>query len=149
MEAHQRLRNWWSVSSPTIVTAAQPENAILALEQRYQVRLPEDFRNYLLTICPVGDDWDEHDTFWWPLGRIRNIPEEYGHEISNPRIAAAADRCLFFADYSIWCWAWAISCSEDEDRGRVAMIGGDPDHFVADSFTDFVERYTQSFDSVC
>jgi hypothetical protein len=149
VEAHQRLRHWWSLSSPEVIGAGQPETAILALEQRFQVRLPEDFRRYLLTSAPHEDFWDEEHTIWWPLGRIRNIPEEYEHAISHPRIAAAASQYLFFADYSIWCWAWAISCTDDEDRGRVALIGSDPDHFVANSFTDFVERYTRSFESVC
>jgi len=149
VEAHERLRNWWSQSSPEIIAAAQPESAILTLEQRFQVRLPEDFRRYLLTSSPVEDSWDKEHTIWWPLGRIRNIPEEYEHEVRHLRIAAAADRYLFFADHCLWCWAWAISCSDDEDRGRVAMIGGSPDRFVADSFTDFVERYTRGLDSVC
>lgn len=38
----------------------------------------------------------------------------------------------------IWCWAWAICCSEGPNRGKVAMIGGQPNHFVADSFRDFL-----------
>ncbi|HYD38316.1 MAG TPA: helix-turn-helix transcriptional regulator [Allosphingosinicella sp.] len=34
------------------------------------------------------------------------------------------------------------------DRGRVALIGGSPDRFVADSFSDFVTRYLRAPDSV-
>ena len=35
---------------------------------------------------------------------------------------------------------WTISCTDDDNRGRVALIGGLPDHFVANSFVEFVER---------
>jgi hypothetical protein len=85
--------------------------------------------------------------FWWPLDRIKNIPEEYAHEIKNDRVARDASRYLFFADYMIWCWAWAIACGDNEDRGRIVVVGAS-DVFVADSFAQFVDRYTKNALSV-
>ncbi len=121
---------------------------IQELERRYAVSLPEDFRVYLLTSSPVEESLDNENTSWWHFDRIRNIPDEYEHEVSHPRIAVGGSQYLFFADYAIWCWAWAISCTNDEDRGKVAIIGGMPDRFVADSFSEFVEKYLSDIRSV-
>jgi hypothetical protein len=78
------------------------------------VQLPNDFREYLLESCPLDDNWDQEATYWWPVDRIRNIPEEYKHEIKNALVARDASTYLFFADYMIWCWARAIECGDDE-----------------------------------
>jgi len=68
--------------------------------------------------------------------------------VSNSQIAGSQAQYLFFADYCIWCWAWAIACTNDGNRGKVAVIGGAPDRFVADSFSDFVQKYLASPTSV-
>ena len=150
MEAHERLLNWWAATGRYIPAHGTTDAAICALEKRYSLTVPEDLRRYLVNACPADALlWDDEDTIWWPVTRIRNIPEEYEHEIADERIAAKAGQYLFFADYSIWCWAWAIACTEDEDRGRVVIIGGNPDRFVADSFSDFVDRYTRDSLAVC
>ena len=86
---------------------------------------------------------DAETTAWWPLQRLKNIPDEYPHTVTDPTIAKNAPRYIFFADYMIWCWAWAIDCGDGKDRGRVAVIGGSPDRFVADSFAEFVDRYVE------
>jgi hypothetical protein len=148
VEAHERLLGWWAATGTHVAPHGASESAILELEERYSLTLPADFRRYLLSASPREELWDEEDTIWWPLARIRNIPEEYEHGVSDERIAAKAGQYLFFADYCVWCWAWAIACTDDENRGRVAIIGGSPDRFVADSFADFVDRYTLDFNSV-
>jgi hypothetical protein len=111
------------------------------LEDRYRLRLPEDFRRYLLEAAPSEDLWDDGDATWWSLGRVKNIPDEHEHAVSDLDIAGEAASCLFFADYLIWCWAWAVCCSEGPNRGKVALIGGSPDRFVANSFSEFIDQY--------
>lgn len=104
--------------------------------------MPEDFRKYLLRCAPEEIFWDAEDTIWWPPDRVKNIPDEYEYPTGNPLISQKkAPTYLFFADFMIWCCAWAICCEEGPDRGKVAVIGGHPDHFVADSFTEFVIAY--------
>ena len=119
-----------------------------ALESRYDIRIPEDFRRYLLEVAPRDEFTDNEMTAWWAAGRIRNLPDEYEHGSNNPAIAAEEGAYLFFADYLIWCWAWAVCCSDGPNRGRVAFIGGRPDGFVADSFSEFVERYLREPDEM-
>jgi len=117
------------------------EQEIVAVEQRYDLRLPDDLRLHLKRMGPGETEiWDDELILWWPTGRLRNLPDEYPQGSRNPDIAAEANRYVFFADYSIWCWAWAICCSDGKNRGKVAAISAG-DAFVADSFSDFAARY--------
>jgi len=138
----QRLQRYWLRPGSNVRTAPLSEHAVGALEQRYGFALPPDFREYLLRCCPSDDNnLDREGACWWTLDRIRSVPEEYEYQIKNDRVARAASQYLFFADYLIWCWAWAIACGNDEDRGKVVVINGISDRFVADSFGQFVDRY--------
>ncbi|MDG2004462.1 MAG: hypothetical protein P8J20_14135 [Novosphingobium sp.] len=93
------------------------------------------------------ENWDEEMGHWWPLARIKNIPDEYGTDIP-PFVSEGGRKCLFFLDHCIWCWAWAISCADDETQGKVLLIGGMDERFVADNFSEFVDRYTSDWFSV-
>jgi hypothetical protein len=140
--AHAVLADFWARCGDHPGPCPKAQQAVCDLEQRYGVVLPEDFRAYLLTTAPAADYWDEGDGTWWSPERIRNIPEEYGHVLENPAIAARAERCLFFLDHLAWCWAWAICCEPGPDHGKVALIIGEG-FWVADTFSDFVRAYTR------
>jgi hypothetical protein len=127
-----------------VVTRTASEAEIAELEARYDISLPEDFRQYLAHGVPVAENWDAEDGNWWPLEQIKSIAEEYPYSVTEP-IAQNADKHLFFLDYMVWSWAWAISCADDETFGRVALIGGESEAYVASSFTDFVERYAMDW----
>jgi hypothetical protein len=145
LKPFERLQRHWNKNVQTRPAGAA---AIAALEQKYGVRLPNDFGEYLLESCPLDANWDQEATYWWPVDRIRNIPDEYEYDIKNALVARDASKYLFFADYMIWCWAWAIACGDGEHRGRVAVINGVSDRFVADSFGQFVDRYILDKNSV-
>ena len=149
MHPHLVLQNWWSQTESEVSTTVTPEAEITALEGRYGVRLPHDFREYLREGAPVAENWDAEDGNWWPIGRIRSVPDEYPHPVGEG-VARNAAQHLFFLDYSIWSWAWAISCADDETRGKIAVIGGGglADGYVADSFSEFVDAYTSDWMSV-
>src|SRR3954463_12154981 len=112
MAAHEALLRWWQRTPQQVTKPADAEQSVAALEARYGVTLPDDFRSYLLHAAPAEDLWDDGDINWWSLGRIKNIPDEYQHELGNGEIAAESGKYLFFADLLFWCWAWAICCSE-------------------------------------
>lgn len=128
----ERLRRWFEREEIAIRPASEAELA--ALESRYKVNLPVDFRSYLSVMAPAEERMDDELGTWWSIGRIKNVPDELNED--SPALA----QYLLFADHLIWSWAWAIACTDDEYRGRVKIIGGD-ERFVADSFEEFVDRY--------
>jgi hypothetical protein len=148
MSAYLQLQRWWTGTGASIATEAVPEQRIADLEVRYNLALPDDFRQYLRLSSPVGEVMDDRMGTWWEFNRIKNIADEYPHEL-DPTIAAHASKYLFFADHCLWCWAWAISCAHDESRGKVVLIGGRGyDKVVASSFSDFVQKYVSDWASV-
>ena len=150
MESVQtRLAKWLGTGSVGAAELERRELAVRKVEQETGLSLPEDFRLYLLHASPIDQAWDDEMVIWWPIERLKTIPDEYEGPIGLEGVAASAAEWLFFADYCLWCWAWAICCGEGEDRGRIALIGGSPDRIVADSFTEFVDRHLSDPDSLC
>lgn len=130
----ERLLLWWDRDP----APDPPDREIRALEERYSVQLPDDFRRYLLAAMPHGNDWDAEGTRWFPLTEIKSLREECADwETAS---ALDSDKLLVFADFLIWCYAWAVDCSDTVNRGRVALITGN-DHYVADSFDEFLGCY--------
>ena len=158
MTAHDILAKWWHSTNVQIGAKNTDESQIVALENRYGISIPDDFREYLKN-APAVADWDAEGGAWWSIDRIKNIPDEYeyignnykGNDLDtlNDLIAQNAHEHLFFVDFMAWCWAWAINCGQGENRGKVAIIsGGGNDYYVADSFTEFVTKYTTDKPSV-
>jgi hypothetical protein len=147
MEPHLILQAWWSKTDAGIETSPASASELAQLEKRYGITLPHDFRQYLAECVPVSENWDAEDGNWWPIARIRSLSDEYNHTVTAP-IASQASRHLLFLDYMMWSWAWAISCANDATFGRVALIGGPEEVYVAGSFTEFVQRYTTDWMNV-
>ena len=56
MKPYQRLQRYWRANRASRVeTVEQPPQAIERLVARYRIRVPEDFREYLLHSCPRDD----------------------------------------------------------------------------------------------
>lgn len=139
---HHKLIRHWADSNAGIRFGATSEEGISALEGRYGVRLPLEFRSYLLEASPEDDQVDHNRTERWSLRRIKNIPDEYEHTPTNAEVARDARSYLFFADFMIWSMAWAICCQPGENYGRIVVVSGS-DRFVADSFGTFIEAYVR------
>lgn len=119
---------------------------VASLAAHYGVRLPGDFRDYLIHACSTldgGGIMDEFGNAWWGLERIRSLVEECGEQEANDVLAgASAAKALLFADTLIWCTAWGVCCEEGPDFGRVFLVSSGK-RFVADSFAEFVARYVE------
>jgi hypothetical protein len=115
---------------------------VAQLEDRCGVRLPDDFKSYLIEASGV-DEWSDHVGIgWYPIERIRSLPEIPAEELpgANPDVSAEADQYLVFADYLDWCgYGYAICCSAGARRGYVAMVHPSPGRFICRTFTTFVE----------
>ncbi len=145
----KRLAKWLGTGVLGAAELERRELAIRKVEQDNGLALPDDFRLYLLHASPIDQAWDDEMVIWWPIERLKNIPDEYEYAVKDPRVASNAKDWLFFADFSLWCWAWAICCGEGEDRGRIALVGGSPDRIVAGSFAEFVDRHLSDPNSLC
>jgi hypothetical protein len=151
LKPYQKLAQYWATTDAGVVTTAVSEAKVVALEAKYGVQFPPDFREYLRSICPANesDALDHECTDWWSLDRITSVRAECNYPVKNKELWGNEDKYIIFADGYIWCWAWAISCSDDENRGRIAIIGLDDDRFVASSFQEFIDLYIQDYYSVC
>jgi hypothetical protein len=113
------------------------------LRDRYRLDLPTEFETYLVEESPQTDSMDDGGIIWWAPERIKSLPDECGPTPPdgqrNPDIEREEHQYLVFADYLDWCYAYAICCSEGPNRGKVALIGVQPDRFVATSFSTFVK----------
>ncbi|MBX3563721.1 MAG: SMI1/KNR4 family protein [Sphingomonas sp.] len=133
----QRLLLWWGREP----SAAALDTQLHALEQRYAITLPDDFRRYLQAAMPEGNAWDDEGTRWFPLADIKSLREECADwETAS---ALDSDKLLVFADHLMWCYAWAVDCSDTENRGKVAVITSE-DHYIAASFDDFLDLYIRN-----
>jgi hypothetical protein len=140
-ELFKALAEHWAQDDNYKPQSLDAELRIEEIEQRYSVKLPDDFKVYLLLASPNEIYMDDIGTQWWSIADIKNVTEECEDillDSSNAEIEAERDQYIIFADFLIWCYAWAICCSAGKNRGKVALIGGSPDHFVADSLRDFL-----------
>jgi len=134
----------WSSPAPDDRPPPSDRGAIVIqqLQQRYQIHLPPDFQAYLAEGAPSEDWMDDGGIIWWAPDRIKSLSDECPGETParqrNPEIEAEARLYLVFADYLDWCYAYAICCSDGPNSGKVALIGVEPDGFVANSFSSFV-----------
>src|SRR5689334_13209571 len=120
-DAGKILSDWWRATGGAPEIAAGGGATVQEIEKRYGVMLPDDFRAYVAGVAPNEDFWDVEEGIWWSPDRIKSIPDEYDHWVTDMAIAEKAGSYLFFADFMIWAWAWAICCDDSEDRGKVAV----------------------------
>jgi hypothetical protein len=110
-------------------------------EARYDVVLPEDFRQYYSVVDGIeGESMVSGHAFrFWPLKEVKPLSAEMSEE---PLHHAEFKDYFLFADYSLWVCAYAIRLTNRLDRQNfVVMIGGDVPVNLAGSFEEFVQLY--------
>lgn len=86
---------------------------------------------------------DDYGVQWWSVGAIKSLADECpGGSLERGLgvIMAEGNQYLICADFLLWCYAWAICCSDGANHGRIALIGGGPDGFVANDIRTFVRH---------
>jgi hypothetical protein len=137
----ERLHTHWlaqGLELPPGVT----EDRLWEFETRVGVALPADLREYFLHVDGMGEPfkWDAELFNFRPLSEVESI--------SDLEIVLD-DRSSYFviADHSIWLPAFAIRLTPSATGPHpvIAIVsvdkGGYESTVVADSFSDFVERY--------
>ena len=145
MKPYQKLVQRWSADGLTIA-AGVSEEGLRRFETKYGVRLLSvpDFGEYLLNLDGMaqigGHDCDGKGFAFWPLSRIKSVPEECAeNKVEVPRFD---DIGIYFAfaDYMQWSWAYAI-CVAPNQLGQILQFGTRSPRIVADSFSQFVDAY--------
>ncbi len=142
MKPYEALLALWAAERrPYSRDVTHGEAEVAALEARYGVQLPSDFRDYMLHACATCHDSCPTDDgqfgAWWGLDRIRSVREEYPYTITDAGLEQQTDTALFFA---VWAMAWAICCRPGPSYGQVYVVS-DEDRVVAPTFAAFVEQY--------
>ena len=152
MKPYQKLVQHWSNDGQTSATGTS-EEALRKFEVKYGLTLSffSDFRDYLLNVDGMvqigGQDCDEKGFAFWPLNRIRSVPDECAtSKVKIPEVDDV-DRYFAFADYMQWSWAYAI-CLAPGQKGRVLQFGTHSPRIVADSFGEFVDAYVRDADEL-
>jgi len=124
------------------------ETDIVAFEQQYGVRLAPIIRDYFCELNgtsqgELGMD-DANLIGFWHLDQVRPMKEDC------PQYVTADEPDLFmFADYSIWAIGYAVRLATADDAATaVFLIGGDKPLELAETFEEFLRRYSVGDQSV-
>src|SRR5580704_6322903 len=125
------------------IAPGNPEVSVREFESHNSVILPPDFREYFLSVDGMaqvgGHDCDPTGFAFWPLARVKSVPEECAeHSLDLPEVSDPA-RYFVFADYLQWSWAYAIHLNDGPSGPNpVIHVGTIRPKVVAGSFTEFV-----------
>ena len=136
----QALIHAWSASGGIRPGATVAE--IETFESRYGVRLPPDFRAYLLAVNGMHpNQTDRHCTHFWGLDRIQPAAA-YHPSAKHPFSDVEAARYFIFCDILIDAFWYAIRLSSEPDvPSPVCMWADGGVKIVARSFTEFTEEH--------
>lgn len=100
-------------------------------ESQHRVQLPEDMKEYFMTVDGMNGSGDRHDIRFLPLSEVTL---EY-------RVYGPGDKATYlqFADYLVASHIYVIAL--DAGRHHVTQLDGVTNPTVADSFRHFIEIY--------
>jgi hypothetical protein len=132
----ESLKQFW-LRQNTKLRRGASENELREFEQKYNVLLPDDLKDYFSTVDGFAD-WgcDENVITFLPLAEILPSSKTWTLEVPD------ADSYFAFADYSIKCHFYMIRLRNDLSLGNSIFIAYDrkPEQ-IAGSFSEFVEGY--------
>lgn len=136
------LKDHW-LSCGVEIEQGVTESELNAFERRYNVHLPEDFRDYLMAVNGMSPHvYDDDFIRFWMLNEIKPVSEG-APEYAGSDYIDIADSVFLFADFSIWAHAFGIRGSREKEThsNTVYVIGGLPAIPIASSFSEFVNIY--------
>jgi len=141
-EPVRRLVELWRNAEVAIRPGVSP-SAIQAFEKRYGVRLPNDLRDYFLTVDGMDAELDPGFNRFWPLEMVKPASEELA-DVNPDRWSYP--NCYVIVDHLIWSFGWAIKLDGTADSGQVVQVTGGTTSkgIIASSFTAFLEMYLEN-----
>jgi hypothetical protein len=151
----ERLRNYWSSTGVNLCSGASRQ-ALKSFESTYGIRLPEDFHDFISTIDGMEDGYSDNNMVsFWPIDGIKSVPEKLITFAGIPDYSRIANRLrepdsyFVFADFLIWSHVYAIKLrSKLGEKNQVLWICGSEYRKIAESFSDFLQRYLDDPESL-
>ncbi len=146
MNVGESLKRHWlqqNVPKDQLLRGAS-EAEITAFEACHNVRLPDDLRQYFLTVNGIGGSKGaemDGDLFsFWPISAVKSVADYY---VNAPHFEESDPASLFiFADYCIECHYYAIQLNPDSEQPTpVYLTTETPKYQFGNSFADFIELY--------
>jgi hypothetical protein len=138
----ESLKRHWS-SHDVEINAGVSKAQLDSFESKHGVVLPEDLRDYFLCVNGMPHDVvDDGMIRFWMLEELQPLPQG-APAFSDPSYIQHPESLFLFADYSIWAHAYAIrlgSVSSLQSH-EVIIIGYESPVTIAQSFSEFVDRY--------
>jgi hypothetical protein len=136
MNVLERLERHWyqsKIQRNLIGPAPASQQDINTFEQKYDIVLPADFREYFLRLNGIDED---PDVFcFWPISKLKPV------DLKNFAVLQA-ECYFFFADFLIESHYYAIYLGGDPFfQNRVILPDFSDSHMIAQTFTEFLELY--------
>ncbi len=144
----ERLRERWISTGISVRPGIHP-GEVRAFESRYGVSLPPDLWDYFTTVDGM-ERWESDEDLleFLHLGAVKSVPEEladfrgipdYGNIVNT---LPNSERYFIIADFMLASYVYTIRLAEDASQETpVVWICGDQYARIADSFTEFGEKY--------
>jgi hypothetical protein len=144
---HEKLWDYWNAQGLKIAAGATGRE-VHSFESLNSVILPPDFRDYILTVNGMFQDFenssDQKGFAFWPLNQMTNAAQELANRPSAEPGPTNLQSYFIFADYMHRSWAYAINLGTDPAKaGHIIHVDTLRPKVVARSFTEFVNLYVQ------
>jgi hypothetical protein len=126
------------------------EARILEFEQKYSVVIPEDLRSYFAELNGTAGDYAYGIVRFWSIDEVRTVKQEIA-AATPPDMAVIqamysepiddGENFFVFADCLHESQLYAIHLSTSDMPNDIILLDGEKPTVVAESFSDFVERY--------
>jgi len=116
IEPGRKLRDYWLSENCKLDPGVEP-STIREFERRAGCRMPDDFRQYFLTVNGLFSD--HHNLRWWRLDELLPL-----QEADYPREGYLEDahRIYVFADYLVHSHEYGIRLSGGSGPGKPRSI---------------------------
>jgi cell wall assembly regulator SMI1 len=136
----ESLRQYWLKQGIKLKSGAS-EIELLAFENKYNVHLPEDLKDYFSTVNGFDDsDVDGEFITFLTLDEIESLSINWSQ-------APEAKSYFIFADYCISCHVYAIKLTKDTKFDNPVFIDFNDNKNptqIADSFSEFAQSYLKN-----
>jgi cell wall assembly regulator SMI1 len=137
----ETLKRFW-LRQGMKLNAGASEAELAAFEHKYNIRLPEDLREYFAAVNGFdgSEHWmtDENVITFLSLSEVKPLSEYWSPDVAD------ADSYFVFADYSISAHVYAIRLWNDLGNGNAVVVAYDGKPIeVANSLAKFAEGYLE------